>query len=955
MDCVSALNLPKVYVLIVRRSLRDRDEISIRCVYDRAVSAPELALRLLGTPLVEVDGAPLSVDTRKATALLAFLALEGGTHNRDSLAALLWPEYEPERARAALRRTLSTLKAALGDRWLSIARDAVSLERDGVRLDVEEFRELSVGDDLAALERAVFLHRGTFLAGFGLRDSVAFDDWQSFRAETLTRELCAVLDRLADGLAARRDFPRALEHARRRLALDSLNESAHRRLIQLYGASGERAAALSQYRDCVRTLHRELGVAPTDETTALYRAIREGAVAPSPGEPAAAPARRRLPLVGREPEWRALLDAYAAVGPDGRLVVLDGETGLGKTRLAGELVAWARARGITAATARCVEDEEGLAFGSAIELLRSALRDGDAAAVSPAAAAEAARLVPELGTPPTPSLDGPGAQARFLEGVATVIVEATGGVRPGVVVLDDVHWADASSLEVLAFLTRRLRGRPLLLVATWRSEDTPPGHPARRILAQAARDGLGVSIPLSRLERDEVAELATAAGASHDLAERLYEETGGVPFFVVEYLDSGAVGEPDGTLPPGVRGLLESRIAAASEIAGQVLAAAAVIGRPFDADLVREVSGRSDDETVAALEELASRGIVVDAEGDTHAFRHEQARRVAYELASAGRRRLLHRRAATGLEARDRSGAFAGAIGQHLRLAGREAEAAEWFRLAGVHARGLYANAEALAHFREALALEHDDPGALHEEIGDLQTLAGDYAEALESYETAAALGPAERLASIAHRIGLVHHRRGEWELAESAFEEALAALADGATGLEARIVADRSLNAHRRRRDLDAEDLAEHALELADDAGDRHALAQAHNILGILASGRGDHAEARHRLERSLALSTDEGDLSARAAALNNLALALRAEGELDRALELTEEALTLCAAVGDRHREAALTNNVADLLNAAGRRDEAMERLKAAVAIFAEIGDGGATEPEIWKLVEW
>ncbi len=918
------------------------------------MGASTLRLSLLGPPEVLCDGVPVTVDTRKATALLAYLTLEPGRHSRDSLTGLLWPDYAPDRARAALRRTLSTLRSALGGRWLLVTRDAVSLDRDGLAVDVDEFRRLAQADGLDELEQAAALQRDLFLAGFGLRDSAPFDDWQSFQAGTLARELGAVLDRLADALAARRELAHAIEHARRRLALDPLNESAHRRLIQLYGASGERASALSQYRDCVRILHRELGVAPTDETTALYRAIREGAAAPPREEPAAAPARAALPLVGRQREWAALLDAYATVGPDGRLVVLDGETGIGKTRLAAELVVWARARGATAAMVRCVEGEEGLAFGSAIELLRSALRDGDAARVSPAAAAEAARLLPELGTPPTPSLEGPGAQARFLDGVASVLVEATSGRQPGVVVLDDVHWADASSLAVLAFLARRLRGRPVLVVATWRSEDTPPGHPARRILAHTARDGLGVSIPLGGLERDDVLELAAAGGASTELAERLYEETGGVPFFVVEYLDSRAGGEPDGALPPGVRGLLESRIAAASEIAGQVLSAAAVLGRPFDVDLIREVSGRSDDETVTALEELGTRGILVEAEGESYAFRHEQARRIAYELASSGRRRVLHRRAAEALRTRDRSGSLAGSIGQHYRLAGQDTDAAEWIRRAGVHARGLYANAEALAHFGEALALGHEDPGALHEEIGDLLTLAGDYAGALESYEAAAALAP-ERLASIAHRIGLVHHRRGEWELAESSFAEALAALPDDAGGLEARILADRSLTARRRRHDAEAQELAVRALEIAGAAEDRRALAQAHNILGILASGRGEHGEARAQLEQSLALSTEEHDPSAQAAALNNLALVLRAEGDLERALELTEEARALAAAVGDRHREAALTNNSADLLNAAGRREEAMAQLKAAVAIFAEIGEGATREPEIWKLVEW
>ena len=902
-----------------------------------------LRLSLLGPPVAEIGGTALVVDTRKATALLAYLAVEGGVHNRDSLAGLLWPDYAPDRARAALRRTLSTLRSALGGQWLVVARDSVSL--DGGEIDVDEFHRLAESDELDDLEAAAALHRGVFLAGFGLRDSGVFDDWQSFRSASLARELGAVLDRLADGCAASGDAVRAIEHARRRLALDPLNERAHRRLIALYGASGERAAALAQYRDCVRTLHRELGVAPTEETTAVYHAIREGGAAGALPEPARVADARLHPLVGREHELAALLEAYSRVGEEGRLVVIDGEMGIGKTRLADELVARVRTGGGIAATARCVEAESGLAYGCAIELVRSALREGDAAGIGAAAAAETARLVPELGTPPTPTLDGPGAQARFLDGVARVLAEATSAEKPGLLVVDDVQWADASSLEALAYLVRRLGDRPVLVLMTWRTEELAPDHPARAILADAARDGRADVVAPERLGEDDVTELAAAAGASAGLTERLFEETQGLPFFVVEYLDAQA---DDSSLPPGVRGLLEARVNGVSEVAAQVVAAAAVLGRQFDLDLIRSVSGRSDEETVTALEELTRRGLFAESDGGELAFRHEQARRVAYELTSAGRRRLLHGRAADALDPDN-----AGAVAQHLRLAGRDTEAASAYRRAGERARELYANSEALAAFREALALGDDDPASLHAAIGDLETLAGEYGRALDSYEAAAALADPQQLGAIEHRIGLLHERRGEWDLAESSFEDAMQT--EPGPALAARILADRSLNAHRRRRDDEAEALAQEALALAEEADDSRALAQAHNILGVLATGRGDHAEARAQLERSLALATEEDDPVARAAALNNLALALRAEGELDRALELTEEALALCIAVGDRHREAALENNAADILQALGRRDEAMSRLKSAVATFAEIGEDAATEPEIWKLVEW
>ena len=450
---------------------------------------------------------------------------------------------------------------------------------------------------------------------------------------------------------------------------------------------------------------------------------------------------------------------------------------------------------------------------------------------------------------------------------------------------------------------------------------------------------------------EEVAELA--AGASDELVSRLYDETQGIPFFVVEYLDARADEGDDWPVPPGVRDLVEARIAASGELAAQVLAAGAVIGRSFALETVRDVSGRGDEETVAALDELSGRGILVETEG-AHDFRHEQTRRVAYERTSNGRRRLLHRRTAETLAGRLDAPALSAAIAQHFRLAGRDTEAAVWLVAAGERARDLYANSEALAHFRDALALGYPDPAALSEQIGDLRTLAGDYGGALASYEAAAALAGPAQLGPLEHRIGLVHHRRGEWLLAESSFERALAALDGGTDAERARVTADRSLNAHRLGRDDEAQELAGSALALAAGAGDRRALAQAHNILGILATGRGDRAEARAQLEQSLELSAAD-DPAARAAALNNLALAYRAEGELALALSLTEEALALCETVGDRHREAALANNVADLLNAAGRRAEAIERLKIGGRDLRGRRREGVMEPEIWKLVEW
>ncbi len=881
---------------------------------------------LLGPPRVERDGAPVAFDTRKALALLAVLALADRPRPRDVLAELLWPEHDAEHARGALRRTLSALRGAVGADFVDATRDRVSLVRGpGLWIDVDAFRAAEDPAEAAAV------FRGEFLEGFGLRDSPAFEDWQRAEADTLRRELAAVLARLVESSGD-------VAVAQRWLELDPLHEPAHRALIRLYAERGDRAEALAQYRECVRTLSRELGVPPLAETTRLYEAISEGTLeAPSaPPEPAE-PTVRRAPLVGRAREWEALLGAYEAVGEDGGVVLLEGEAGIGKTRLAEELAAHLRERGAAVLAGRAYEEEAALAYGPLVEALRRRLRDDDAwvAGVPERALCEAARLLPDLSVAPPPPLDGPGAQARFFEGVWTTLAHAAAGPVPGVLVLEDVQWADEATLGLLSYGLRRLAGRGMFVLLTSRV-------PLRRMVTGG--------MVLERLGEDEVEELLRTAvpEPAPGLARRLYEETEGLPFLLVEYLHS-LPSEGDWELPAGARELLLARLDGVSETGRQVLAAAAVIGRSFDVDTVRAASGRGDEETVGALEELVRRGLIREGRFD-YDFTHEQLRRLAAEETSLARRRLLHGRVADAL-----APGPAAEVARHLQLAGRDAEAAAAYRRAAEHARALYANAEALEHLRAALAVGDPDPGPLHAAIGDLQTLQGEYAAALASYETAAAHAAPEDLGPLEHRLGQVHHRRGDWALATAHFEAAFAATPEDDLARRARICADLSLSAHDGGDPERAAELAERARDLAEQAGDPRALGQAHNLLGALATSGGAADAALEHLGRSLELAEATDDPGARVAALNNLALAHRARGELEPALELTGRALELCAAQGDRHREAALHNNLADLLHAADRPEDAMAQLKRAVAIFAEVGAEGEPQPEVWKLARW
>lgn len=949
------------------------------------MSVAQLEIKLLGSPEIHVDGAGLQVDTRKAIALLAFLTVEGGSHQREELAGFLWPEYDRDSARGALRRTLSNLRRALGGRFLTVDRDAIALETEGVFADVLDFKRLAEtveGHDHldsgpcpsceSHLRQAHSLYRGDFMRGFALRDSAEFEEWHLFQAEAFRRLHASILERLAREFAAVGRSDAAIAYAGLRLALDPLHEPAHRLLMSLYASTGRRPEAVRQYRECVAVLDRELGVTPLAETTELYQAIREGRVPLriQSEEPVEMPAPAETPpLVGRREELSQLHKRYGNL-EGAQFAAIEGETGVGKSRFAAEFLTGVRSSGGVTLTARCYEEERNLAYAPIIGALQGALlQGGDLLDRLPRAhIREVARLLPDLVDVASTDRPGdPGAQGRFMASIAHVLSEACSGPAPGVLFVDDLQWADSASLDLLAWMLRRARGSSLLVLAAYRDEDAIVTQRLRRRFPALA------VIRLSRLTPGHVLEMVSAAGhetgLSHEeLGARLYEETEGLPLFLVEYLASFATSRAvHGRLewPEGIRDLLRSRVSGAGEVARQLLAAAAVAGRSFDFDIVREASGRTNEEAVPAVEELIAQGLIFETgdrrhQSPSYDFSHEKIRAFVYEETGLARRRLLHSRTADALiRAKHPSVGEERqwlAIADHCRLAGRDEDAANFYALEGEHSRSVFANAEAMVHFRSALGAGHRDPALIHEAIGDLQTLMGEYGSAVVSYETAAALRGSDDAPRVEHKLGRVHHRRGDWESAISHYRAALGHFAqNGDIASKSRVLSDLGLSTHHAGDTAEASELGRQALSHAETSGDDGSLAQANNVLGILTASRGEFDAALTYLERSLALAEETRDHEAHVAALNNIALTYKSAGQLEPALQLTRESLRLCELQGDRHREAALHNNIADLLQALGRPDDAMAHLKLAVAIFAEVGEPGEMEPAIWKLVEW
>ena len=948
------------------------------------MSLPRLAL--LGPPRVEAGGAPILFDTRKAVALLAVLAVRGEAQSRDALAALLWPEHDAGHAGGALRRTLSVTRAGIGAATLRLEGRSVELDRSA-RVDVWRLhgitgtvaRHHADGDPacdrcLRRLAEVPRLARGRFLEGFGLRDSPEFDDWSAATAEELDREVADALDRLADAHAARGQTDAAIGAARRRLALDSLHEETYRRLMRLHDQAGDRSGAIARYRECVRILDQELGVAPMPATTELYHAITAGPAAVGhSGESWQAAERtagiQSLPLTGRKAELGAMLGAWRQSGHAGNLVLLEGEPGIGKTRLLEETATAVRAAGAQVLSLVAHDGEQAIAYAPIVGALERAIGERShpdwLAGLPDWVRGELARVVPAVaGSSPT-QIDGPGAEIRFMEGLSRCLLAAASGPRAGLICVDDVQWADSATLAVLGYLARRVADVRCCVVLARRPSE-PDQDPLADLLRGSRRRGLVVEVRPARLTRAEVAELARAVDAPLD-AERLYRETEGIPFFVAEYL--AAAGQPgtgdeggEGT-PRPIRELLAGRIDGLDAVARQVLVTAAVVGRSFDLDLVHATSGRSPGETAKAVEELLARGLITESaapDGTVHYdFDHAKTREVAYASASLARRRLLHRRAALALRrpVARRSGdhALAATVARHLREAGDDRGAARYLRIAGDEAAAVYAHAEALDLYRSAVALDPATPGPLHELIGQESTRLGRYDEAVAAYEAAASVVDPRDAWRIERRLADVHGRRGEWSLAEAHLAAALSSVSQGALDERARLTADRALAAHRLGDRRKSARLANEALKIAQSAQDPACIAQAHNLLGILARDAGRLALAERHLRESLALAADARLEEARIAALNNLALVQVALGRADDAVDTARDALAVAHMIGDRHREAALRNNLADALHAAGQREAALEELKQAVTIFAEVGRPGGMEPEIWKLIDW
>lgn len=664
-------------------------------------------IRLLGG--VEVWSGGRRIDARanpRTRTLLAALALgRGRPLDRAGLAYRLWPESTDAQARTNLRKVVHELRGWLADDgWLEVDQHQARLCVERVEVDVERFRAaLERGDE----QEAVDAYRGPLLPGH-------WEDWVIEERRALEHELTGSLRRL---LQEADDPARRMDTAHRLLELDPVDETAHRALILAHAASGNRASALSAFHRCATVLDEQLGVPPGSETVAVYESVRGGpsAVLGAARRPAAFGRSRRraggLPPVGRERELTWLAERWFAAQPDGTSAALvTGESGIGKTRLVEELAIDCGRQGAAVLRSRAYESDSGGALLSVIDWLRQEPVAESIARLPGPQRAELGRLLPEHASSDTdrPAGDPAAARARLFDAA----VSALAGIgSPVLLVLDDIQWCDADTIDFVLHLLRRGRLRGVMVAMTRRSHERPVDRAIDAKLADLRCEEILEERILGRLQpvaTAMIARLASDQPWSDDEVAKLHIETDGLPLFVVEAARSGPGADH---LTPTVKGAIERRLAPLPPDHRELLEVAAVIGRRFEPIELATAAGRSEHDVIEAIDDLWQLGLVV-AVGFEFDFGHDQFREVVTAGMGPARRRRIHGDVARALASLHGAepGPVADRLAEHYEQAGLVDDAIEARRIAASRASTLGAHQQAIVHLERAIALLRGRP-----------------------------------------------------------------------------------------------------------------------------------------------------------------------------------------------------------------------------------------------------
>ncbi len=769
-----------------------------------------LSIRLLGTPLVVLDDQPLTITRKKSRALLYYLASHDKPLTRDQLLAIFWPDSDRVSAQQVLRTTLHGLRQALGtalvvdENTLSLAPDT-NIDARTFEANLQAQRPTS---NLQSLASTLQLYRGDFLAGFALSDSAEFDNWLAEQQEHYRRLAIRGFIALATLHEQQQDYHTALAALDRALAFDPLQEDVQRSALRLHYLAGDRTGAIRRYESLRKLLDEEMGVPPMAETRALYDEIirdqvvkdqrSEIGLRPRPSTSQATtiggqqPASNALPFTGRQIELMKLDEAAAAR----QLAFIEGEPGIGKTRLAAEYL---RTRPGLQLVSAAHELERTLPYQPFIDMLRGLLAMPGWSSLQAQLDLpvvwwhELARLVPEV----MPQAISPAAdESRLWEGVHQFLIELS-RLQPITLFIDDGQWADASTLGLLGYLVRvtaaspatTARSAPIVFVAA--SRPIEPRTPLTSLIQTLTREGRVLRLSLDRLSSSETTALAQQISPTfaYPLADWLLQRSEGNPYILSELInharESGLL-HADGSVnlsalssspvvPPSIYSLIQARLSRLSDPARRILDAAVAMGRVFEFEVVARAAALSENAALDALDELRAARLIEPqgSEGSSYVFDHSLTMEVAYREVGEPRHRLLHRRVAEAMEAiygKQYLDGIAGIVAWHFLEGGARDRAAPYALRAAQLAAQVAAWQEAIDFYEQALQADLPDleRAAILMDLGVARLRAGETILASETYRAALKLCDPDSLEADRVRLALARALLNQARYAEA-------------------------------------------------------------------------------------------------------------------------------------------------------------------------------------------
>jgi DNA-binding SARP family transcriptional activator/predicted ATPase len=952
-----------------------------------------LRLYTFGGLRIERDGTPLRLPTRKARDLLAYLVtFRDRAHPRAALVGVLWPRLPEDKARRRLSDSLWRIRHVVGTDIVLADENTLRLNLNtGLRLDVARF-EVLVGrspgarNPLPALREAIALYSGPYLDGL-------YHDWCLVERERLRGLYIESLNRLLKQLEQAGDAAAALEIARQLVATEPLHEGGHRELMRLYHLLDRDAEAMAQYHRCREILQQELGVEPTPKTTALYHTLSRRATLEThtPAAHLPSPARRipfdldEPPLVGRESTRAALLSHLeAAAAGRGGMVLLEGEAGIGKSRLAQELAAGARWRNVSVivgqagAASYTAPILEGIAAGLTplrIRQLAHLMTRSQLQLLSPLLP-PLAQALPE--TVPLPELSPPQAHEQLQHALCTLVLSLA-HITPHLWVLEDLQWADAETLALLPRLLPHLERSRSLFLLTVRSAELRANAATWDTLQSLDRSGPLPRYTLDRLDAGAIASLIHQLldeDAPH-VAHLLARESEGVPLYLVETLkawrDEGHLRHDvrtgwqwagDEEVSPSSRpgqAIIDHRLARLSPAAGEVLATAAVIGTAVDFDLLAETcappenvshptaDSPSDPRLLAATEELLRLGFLIETEAGYH-FSHERVRQAVYQCLAPSRRTHLHRRVAHALEVLDPRQFEL--LAHHFQAGDERIPAIHYLRRAARRARELFAHRTTVSFYDQLLdLLSHPEERPARYDvlrkrievlgwIGDREEQERDLEQL---FELARDLHDDARLAEALRLRGEWHRVQGQYEAANENGQAALRLYRElGDDRAQADLLGQLGWNVVYTAAYDQAGDYLQEALSIYRDLDDVEGQIDCLIGLANVADLEGHHALTISYSRQCMELAEASGDPRQRARALLNLGLNDYDLGNIETAEAHLRQALRLSESTGDRRQQAAIHFYLGEApTEVGGDLSAAREHLETARAIFREVQD--------------